>query len=102
MVKSPKNRALTQTGNSHVSDEVLGEQARAYAVRGNVFSYILPWESILASACAVTPAEFWQQWPQPPKMVAHLVKAMFINTSDEHSLKHLKELKIRAHVLVGL
>jgi hypothetical protein len=35
-------------------------------------------------------------------MVAHLVKALFVNTSEEHSLKHLKELKIRAHILVGL
>ena len=86
----------------HVCDEEIGQQQRAYAIRGNVFSYILPWESILASACAVTPAEWLNQWPHAPKIVAHLVKALFVNTGDEHSLKHLKELKIRAHILVGL
>ena len=86
----------------HVCDEELGQQRRAYAVRGNVFSYILPWESILASACTVTPAEWLKQWPHTPKVVAHLAKAPFVNTSDEHSLQHLNELKIRAHVLVGL
>ena len=35
-------------------------------------------------------------------MVSHLVKAVFVNTTEEHTLGHLKELHIRAFVLVGL
>ena len=86
----------------HLANERMGEHARAYAFRGNVFAYQLPWEMILASAATATSADFLKHWPQPPELVAHLIKAQFVNTTEEHTLGHLKELHIRSFVLVGL
>ena len=86
----------------HLADERMGEHERAMAFRGNVFAYHLPWEMILQAASTATPADFLKHWPQKPSTVSHLVKALFVNTTEEHTLSHLKELHIRAFVLVGL
>ena len=86
----------------HLANERLGEHRRAYAFRGNVFSYIMPWEMILASASMSTSQDFLKHWPHPPRMVANMIKVLFANTTDEHTLGHLKELHIRSFVLVGL
>ena len=86
----------------HLANERVGEHERAYAFRGNVFAYHLPWEMIQASACTATSADFLQHWPHTPSMVSHLIKVLFVNTTEEHTLGHLKELHIRAFVLVGL
>ena len=86
----------------HLGDEELGQQERAYASRGNVFSYILPWESILRAASSVSTDAIFESWPHPPQVVAHFTRFLFDNTSEEHSLKHLRELHVRSHVLLGL
>ena len=86
----------------HLASEELGHLDRAYATRGNVFSYILPWESILRNASAVTTDAVFESWPHPPDVVAHMVRFLFYGTTEEHCMKHLKELHVRSHVLVGL
>jgi hypothetical protein len=86
----------------HLASEELGQLERAYATRGNIFSYILPWESILQNAAAVTTDAVFQSWPHPPEVVAHMVRFLFYGTTEEHCMAHLKELRVRSHVLVGL
>ena len=86
----------------HLADETLGQQERAYAVRGNVFSYILPWESILRNAMDVNTDAVFESWPHPPHVVAHMIRFLFKDTSEEHCLTYLKELRVRSHVLIGL
>ena len=76
----------------HLASEELGQLERAYATRGNVFSYILPWESILRNAAAVTTDAVFESWPHPPHVVAHMVRFLFYGTTEEHCMKHLKEL----------
>ena len=85
----------------HLGSE-LGQQERGYAVRGNVFSYILPWEAILRSAMDLSTDDVFKSWPHPPEAVAHMIRFLFKDASDEHCMAHLKELRVRSHVLVGL
>ena len=86
----------------HLGNERLGEHSRAMAFRGNIYAYHLPWEMILASAAQSTSQDFLKLWPQPPEVVCNLIKVLLVNTSEEHTLAHLKELHIRSFVLVGL
>ena len=55
-------------------DTELGGQERAIGIRGNVYSYMLPWESILSSAEKVTSDDVFEVWPHPPKVVAHMFR----------------------------
>ena len=86
----------------HLAGEELGRLERAYASRGSIYSYILPWESILRAAAKVTSVDVFKSWPHPPHVVAHMIRFIFKGTDEEQCLSFLKELRIRSHVLVGL
>lgn len=86
----------------HLADEELGLLERAYGSRGNIYSYILPWESILRAAAKVTSVDVLKSWPHPAHVVAHMIRFIFKGTDEEQCLSFLKELRIRSHVLVGL
>ena len=47
-------------GRHNLASEELGRAERAYGTRGNIYSYILPWESILRSAAGVTSAALFE------------------------------------------
>ena len=87
----------------HLAGEELGQTERSYAVRGNVFSFMMPWMSIMRHVEEVTNNgdEIFEHWPQPPAAVAHMIRVAFVNDTD-HVMHHLKELRLRAHVLRGL
>ena len=86
----------------HTADVELGGQERAIGIRGNVYSYMLPWESILMNAAKMTSDAVFETWPHPPDVVAHMIRFLFLSTSDEQCMAYLKELHVRSHVLVGL
>ena len=44
----------------HLAGEELGRLERAYASRGNIYSYILPWEPILRAAAKVTSVDVFK------------------------------------------
>ena len=74
----------------HLGGEQLGGLERAYGTRGNIFSYIMPWESILLAASKVTSVELFKSWPHPPNVVAHMIRFIFKGTDEELCLPHLK------------
>ena len=43
----------------NLAGEELGRAERAFGTRGNIYSYILPWESILRNAASVTSEELF-------------------------------------------
>jgi hypothetical protein len=85
-----------------LAGEELGRAERAYGTRGNIYSYILPWESILRNAACVTTEELFKSWPHPPDVVAHMIRFIFQGADEQHCMAWLKELHVRSHVLVGL
>ena len=85
-----------------MAGEELGRAERASGTRGNIYSYILPWESILRDAASVTSAELFKSWPHPPDVVAHMIRFIFQGADEQHCMAWLKELHVRSHVLVGL
>ena len=88
----------------NLAGEELGRAERAFGTRGNIYSYILPWESILlnAAGAGVTSAALFESWPHPPQVVAHMIRFIFQGADEEHCMAWLKELHVRSHVLVGL
>ena len=85
----------------NLAGEELGRAERAFGTRGNIYSYILPWESILRNAASVTSAELFKSWPHPPDVVAHMIRFIFQGADEQHCMAWLKELHVRSHILVG-
>ena len=86
----------------NLAGEELGRLERAYGTRGNICSYMMPWEAILGHAKSVTTEQLFESWPQPPQMLAHMIRFSFKSTDENQCMAWLKELHIRAWVLVGL
>ena len=85
-----------------LAGEELGRAERAYGTRGNIYSYILPWESILRNAACVTTEELFKSWPHPPDVVGHMIRFIFQGADEQYCMAWLKELHVRSHVLVCL
>ena len=82
-------------------EEYLGGQRRTYGVRGNLFSFTLDWDDILKFMDERTTDEQLSSWPHAPDAVAHWVRVV-LKKGDVDMMKHIKELKVRAHVVHGL
>ena len=82
----------------HLMEEVLAQPSHAYAVRGNIFSFLLPWEKIQESVRSVVEDGNLQNWPLSPAQVQHLVRVRLIR-GPESILNKFKELAVRAFVL---
>ena len=53
-------------------------------------------------ASKVSTDAVFETWPHPPEVVAHMIRFLFYGTSEQHCMRHWKELRVRSHVLVGL
>jgi hypothetical protein len=82
-------------------EENLGAQQRTYACRGNLFSFALDWGDIVKHMDQRTTEEQLKCWPHAPDAVAHWVRIV-LKKGDVDMMKHIKELKVRAHVVLGL
>ena len=81
--------------------EELGRQERSNGVRGNVFSFLMPREDIQLHMDEVTNDEALAAWPHPPGVLCHLVR-LVLTSANAEMLSRILELKVRAHVLLGL
>lgn len=79
-------------------EEVLAQPSHAYGVRGNIFSFLLPWEKIQEKVREVTEEGQLQDWPLAPSQVQHLVRVRLVR-GPESLLNKFKELAVRAYVL---
>ena len=85
----------------HIMEEHLMKQSRTYATRGKLFSFALQWDDIMAYMNERTTEEQMRAWPHAPKVVSQWVRVV-LKKGDIDMMKHIKELKIRAHVVQGL
>ena len=63
----------------HMMESVLGKPERAYAVRGNLFSFLLPWEKIMVELCKKIEEGDLSQWPMDRGFAAQLCKVRFVH-----------------------
>ena len=82
----------------HMMQEVLGKAQRAWAVRGNLFSFLLPWEKIMAqlSKCFLT-GDF-REWPLDQQTVSEIVRVRIVRAVQQATVKY-RELTVRSAVV---
>jgi len=84
----------------HLMGEQIGGQRHRWGVRGNCFSYHMPWEDILRSlGRCVEDTEL--QAPLPQDVLVHLVR-LHMKVGEAEWAKHLRQVKLRAHVALRL
>ena len=77
----------------------MSKPERAYAVRGNIFSFLLPWEEIQGQLADVFDKGNLAEWPLSQEVVEHLVRVRLVR-GPEQLLNKFKELNVRAHVVL--
>ena len=85
----------------HLLEETMFQSSFMSVVRGNVFSYHMPWEKIIDSLNRTTSDKKLALLPHDPEHLAHMVQLhLKIGTID--MAKHIKEIRVRAHVVLAL
>ena len=79
-------------------EETLAQPSRAYGVRGNIFSFLLPWEQIQKEVGKLITSGDLNEWPLAPGRVKHLVRVRLVR-GPESLLNKFKELAVRAFVI---
>ena len=80
--------------------EQVGAQRHRWGVRGNCFSYHMPWEDIILSlGRCVEDREL--EAPLSQDVLVHLVR-LHMKIGDAEWAKHLRQVKLRAHVSLKL
>ena len=69
-------------------------------VRGNIFSFIMPWHDILSQLLDVM-GHAKLSLPHPPEVIAHLVR-LHLKVDNLELTRHMKEVCVRTHVVVEL
>ena len=85
----------------HLMEEYMFEGSYMPVVRGNVFSYHMPWEKIMQSLDRSTSDEKLALLPHDPEHLAHMVQ-LHLKIGRTDLAKLIKEIKVRAHVVLKL
>jgi hypothetical protein len=84
----------------HLLEEELFKPKFRTAVRGNIFSFHMPWEDIMASLARTVDDEELVT-PQPPGVLCHLVK-FHLRIASMDLAQHIQDMKLRSHVVLKL
>ena len=76
----------------------VGKPERAYAVRGNIFSCLLPWEHIMQALCEKIEEGDLSQWPLNRDAAADLVTVRLVH-GPAQILDKFQQLHVRATCL---
>ena len=79
-------------------ESTVGKPERAYAVRGNIFSFLLPWEEIMKALCEKIEEGDLSQWPLNRDAAANLVTVRLVH-GPAQILDKFQQLHVRADVL---
>ena len=82
----------------HMMESALGQPERAYGVRGNIFSFLLPWEKVMAELCKKIEDGNLNEWPLDRRVLTQICKVRFVH-GPEKLLDKFKELRVRAWVI---
>jgi len=82
----------------HLMEEPVAQPQRAYAVRGSLFSFLMPWERIQADISKTLEQGDLSAWPMSPEQVHQVVRVRLMKGPKE-ILNKFKELRVRAQVV---
>ena len=87
-----------QEDRHHLMEETIAQPQRAYAVRGSMFSFLLPWEKIQEDISHTLEQGDLSAWPLSPERVKYIVRVRMMKGPTE-ILNKFKELRVRANVV---
>ena len=80
----------------HLMEAALTQPERACGVRGNIFSFLLPWDRIQEQLEKNN--EDLSDWPLAPEKVCQIVRVRMVRGPEE-LLNKFKELHVRAEIV---
>lgn len=85
----------------NLMDSVVGKAERSWGVRGNIFSFLLPWENILSQLFRKVEDGDLSEWPLSPETMLHIVRVRFIR-GPKDLLQQFRDLRIRSKIVKKL
>ena len=85
----------------HMMESTVGKPERAWGVRGNLFSFLLPWETNMAQLFKKIEEGDLSEWPLDRKTAARVVRVRLVR-GPEQIVKKLPELRVRSKVVKKL
>ena len=86
----------------HLMNEQMHRPQRAYAVRGNAFSFHMPWEKVMEQLGRVLEEDHLDALPHPPEVLSSMV-IFSLRIGDVTDLdKYLPQARLRPHVVLKL
>ena len=82
-------------------EESLANPQRAVGVRGNMFSFLLPWETVMQKISKVFAEGDLRSWPLDQDTAAQVVRVRFVR-GHEALRQQFKELQVRSQVVKGM
>ena len=79
-------------------EAVVGKPDHAYGVRGNLFSFLLPWEEIMAQLFKKVEAGDLSEWPLNRYEAARVVRVRLVR-GPQQILDKFRELRVRSWVI---
>ena len=67
----------------HVMKEALGSPKRAWAVRGNIFSFLLPWEKVMAQLSKCFLEGDFREWPLGQSTVREIARVRLVRAQKD-------------------
>ena len=85
----------------HLMEATIAKPERAYGIRGNLFSFLMPWEKIHADIARVFERGDLSEWPLSPETVHQIVRVRMTH-GPEDLLNKFKELRVRTAVVAEI
>ena len=82
----------------HMMETAVGKPERAWAIRGNLFSFLLPWEEIMAQLFKKIEDGDLSEWPLNRYAAAKVVTVRLVR-GPEQILQKFRELHVRSWVV---
>ena len=82
----------------NLMDTPLGKAERSWKVRGNLFSFLLPWEQVMSQLCEKCEDGDLSRWPMSPDIACQVVRVKFAKGSDV-MLEKFRDLHVRSSVI---
>ena len=85
----------------NLMDTAVGKAERSWGVRGNIFSFLLPWEDVLRQLFQKVEDGDLSQWPMSPEVARHIVRVRFVRGPSD-LLQKFRELTVRSAIVKKL